>query len=230
MRQAICISGAVLLLLLGSTALAQSTQPSDVADLGGGFKMRSGGGIDIGGIYCEVVIFGTDWKETESHDVFTPQIKSGDAGSHVASGTFTSPAGSFNLTETVTPADGGIHFAAEVTSDKEVDCNELSLAFDLPVALVGGKQVTIDGEDVTLPMEPAKKGESHLYDKEMAQTVQVPTPDGMLTISGNFTVWLQDDREWGDQRYGLRIQFSPSQGGFKEAKLDLGMKMTKPKP
>lgn len=224
MRLGISAFCAVTLLASVSLCHGQSTQPNDAVDLAPGFSMRSTGGIDVGGIYCEVVQFGSDWKETEEHDVFNPTMSSPDANTHVASGAFATPSGSFNLTEKVSTADGGIHFAANLSSDKEVQCNELSMAFNLPVALVGGKEVTVDGEQVTLPMEPAKKGEAHLYDKEIAHQIDIPTAAGTLTITGEFQVLLQDDREWGDPRYGLRLQFSPGDGGIKDSKFEMGMK------
>jgi hypothetical protein len=205
-------------------APGQQTQPSDEVDLAPGFKMRASGGIDIGSLYAEVVQFGTDWKETEEHDVFKPDISAPDANSHVATGDFATPGGSFNLTEHVATIDGGISFSAEMKSDKEIQTNELSFGFQLPVASVGGKQIVIDGQPLTMPMEAAKKGEAHLFDKEGVHEIDIPTVAGTLTLTGNFNVLVQDDREWGDARYALRLQFMPGSGAIKESKIDLQMK------
>jgi hypothetical protein len=223
MKRAILTTGAMILLILGGICRGQTTQPGDSVDLGSGFKMRSSGGIDIGSIYAEVVQFGSDWKEIEEHDIFKPDISSPDAKTHVATGVFTLPSESFNLTEYISAIDGGIDFSANISSDKDIACNELSAAFVLPVSSVGGKKITVDGESVTLPMEPAKKGEAHLFDKDGAQKIEIPTPEGTLTITGNFTVLVQDDREWGDQRYALRLQFSPGQGNIKNSKIEMKM-------
>jgi hypothetical protein len=218
-------AGLTLLVFIGG-AVGQETQPSDAVDLAPGFKMRSSGGIDIGSLYAEVVQFGTDWKETEEHDVFKPDISAPDANSHVATGDFATPSGTFNLTEHVATIDGGISFSAEMKSDKEVQTNELSFGFQLPVASVGGKQIVIDGQPLTMPMEAAKKGEAHLFGsiKDRVQEIDIPTPTGTLTLTGNFTILVQDDREWGDARYALRLQFMPGSGAVTESKIDLQMK------
>ena len=223
MKRTFLSASAVILLVLCGTGWAQSTQPSDSVDLAPGFKMRTTGGIDIGDIYAEVVQFGADWKETEEHDVFNPTVTTPDANSHVATGVFTCPAGPFNLTERISTIDGGIDFSAEISGDKELQCNELSVAFSLPVATVGGKQILIDGQPLAMPLEPAKKGEAHLFDKEGVHQIDIPTPAGTLTLTGDFAVLVQDDREWGDQRYALRAQFSPGSGAIKESKVELKM-------
>jgi hypothetical protein len=223
MKQILWVAGAAVLLFLGGIGWAQTTQPGDSVDLAPGFKMRSSGGIDVGQLYAEVVQFGTDWKEIEEHDVFKPEVSSPDGNTHVVTGEFVTPSGTFHLTEHIAAGDGGIHFSADVSSEKDIACNELSVALTLPVAAVGGKQIFIDGQALAMPMEPAKKGESHLLEKENVQKIEIPTPDGTLTITGNFAALVQDDREWGDQRYAARLQFSPSKGNIKESKIELKM-------
>jgi len=225
MKQGILIFSAITLLLSIPIGWTQQTQPSDSVDLAPGFRMRPTGGIDIGDIYAEVVQFGTDWKETEEHDVFKPNISTPDLSSHVVTGVFTSPSGSFNLTEHLTAIDGGIDFSATVKSEMDLPTNELSVAFTLPVSMVGGKQITVDGQPLTMPLEPAKKGEAHLFEKENVRQIDIPTPAGALTLTGNFSVLVQDDREWGDKRYALRARFSPGAGAIKESKIEIQMKL-----
>jgi hypothetical protein len=207
-------------------AKGQTTQPADAIDLGSGFKMRDTGGIDVAELYAEVVQFDSNWKETEEHDIFRPDIKATDDKTHVAAGDFTVPDGTFKLTETVGAIDNGIDFSAALSSDKEIHCNELSLAINLPVAAVGGKKIMVDDHAVDMPMEPAAKGQAHIFDTEGAKKIVIPTPSGSLTLTGNFTVLIQDDREWGDPRYGLRIQFTPGSGDIKSAKVQAQMTWT----
>jgi hypothetical protein len=224
MTRSMLIAAMLTLSVFAGGAPGQQTQPSDAVDLAPGFTMRPTGGIDIGGIYAEVVQFGADWKETEEHDVFNPSVSMPDANSHVATGVFTCPAGPLNLTEHISAIDGGISFSAVISAATELQCNELSVAFALPVATVGGKQILIDGQPLTMPLEPAKKGEAHLFDKENVRQIDIPTSAGTLTITGDFTVLVQDDREWGDKRYALRAQFSPGLGAIKESKIEMQMK------
>ena len=224
MKQGIVVVCAMVFLLSVPTGRAQQTQPSDSINLANGFTMRPTGGIDVGELYAEVVEFGTDWKETEEHDVFNPDVTTPDTNTHVATGDFKTPGGTFTLTEHITAIDGGISFTADVKSDTEIQANELSLGIQLPVTAVGGKQITIDGEAVTMPMEPAKKGAAQFFDKEDAHEIDIPTPTGTLTVTGKFTMIVQDDREWGDNRYAVRMQFTPGTGAIKESKIDVQMK------
>jgi hypothetical protein len=226
MKHGCRIAGAVILLLSIAGAWAQ-TLPSDAIDISPGFKLRPNGLIDIGEISAEVYHFNGDWTISEQHDIFQPAEKTPpttEPSSHVVSGVFTSASGPFNLTERIAAADGLVSFSAAVASDKVLDTNELSVAFSLPVKSVGGKQIMIDKQPFTLPAEPAKQGEAILLDQENVHQIEIPMPTGTLTITGNLNLHLQDDREWGDPRYGMRLLFTPAAGQIKQSKIDFQLK------
>jgi hypothetical protein len=225
MKRTLLFGIAIILMVFGGVGVAQTTRPDDSTYLAPGFSMRPSGGIDIGSIYAEVVQFGTDWKETEQHDVFKPDTGVG-SGTITIAGAFPAPSGAFRLTEVISRGDGSLHgikYEADMKSDTGVQCNELSVAFTLPVSAVGGKQIVIDGQPLLMPMEAAKKGESHLLTKKSVKEIEIPTPTGTLTITGNFNILVQDDREWGDQRYALRAFFSPGEGAIKQSKIEMKM-------
>ena len=142
----------------------------------------------------------------------------------MVSGTLTTAGGPANLREEVEPTEGGLKYAATFTSEKELTTNELSVAFLLPTASFGGKQIMIDDQPLTLPNEPAKKGEPRIVEKD-AKQISLPMPAGTLVISGNFKFMIQDDREWGDPRYSMRVYFTPAAGPIKESKIELEMKL-----
>jgi hypothetical protein len=224
MKQGYKIACGIILLMLGATAPAQ-TQPSDDTDLAPGFKLRASGGIDIGDMYAEVVHFDSNWKETEEHDVFTPTAKpTTQPSSRILSGAFKTPGGEFTLTEQIDVSDQGVHFSADMSSDQGIDSKEVAVAVNLPVAIFGGKEITVDGQAVKLPQDPAPQDQPQIFQNSGARQIDLPTPDGTLTLIGDFDVWLQDDRQWGDQRYGLRLRFSPDSGQIKDSKIDLQMK------
>ncbi len=50
-------------------------------------------------------------------------------------------------------------------------------------------------------------------------------PAGTLIVTGDFKVLLQDDREWGDSRYSLRLGFAPDSGQIKASKIELHMEL-----
>jgi hypothetical protein len=219
------IACGIVLLMLGANALAQA--PSTDTDLAPGFKLRTSGGIDIGDLYAEVVQFDDNWKEVEEHDVFQPTVQTPatQPSSKVLTGDFAVAPGTFKLTEQIDPTDTGIHFSATMSSDKALATNEMSVALNLPVAIFGGKQIMVDQQAVPMPAQPAAKGEPHIFDKEDVKQIDLPTPAGTLTIIGDgLSILVQDDREWGDQRYGLRIHFTPADGPITSSKIDLQMK------
>jgi hypothetical protein len=228
MKHGYKIACGIILLMLGAGASAfAQTAPSDDTDLAPGFKLRTTGGLDIGDMYLEVVHFDDNWKEVEEHDIYQPTVTSPTTqpSSKVLTGDFPVGGGTFKLTEQLDPTDAGVHFSATMSSDKAIATNELSVAINLQVATFSGKQITVDGEAVPMPAAPAPKGDPHIYDKDGAKEIDLPTPTGTLVITGdNLSVLVQDDREWGDQRYGLRIHFTPSDGQITSSKIDLQLK------
>jgi hypothetical protein len=215
------------LLLACATAWPQAQPPQNQTggetNLAPGFGMRPSGGIDVSDIYTEVVQYDTDWKETEQHDVFKPtQTPATQPSSHILTGDFPVADGSFKLTEQLDPGDTGVHYTATMATDKPMTSNEMSLAFNLPTKDFAGKSITVDGQAVNMPADPAPKDNPHIFDKEGVKEIDLPTPSGTLTITGtDLSILVQDDRQWGDQRYGLRIHFTPLDEAQKQNKIDL---------
>src|SRR5450432_1592003 len=182
------MAGGTLLLILVAIAAAQ-TPPTNSVEVAPGFKLRPNGVIDIGDAYAEVNYYDSKWTIAQQHDKFQPTVTAPTSApsAHMISGVLTTAGGPANLTELIEPADGGISYSARLISEKPLDTNELSAAFILPLKTFGGKQIMIDQQPFTLPMEPAKKGEARVTSKDNVHEVDVPTPDGMLIITGNFS-------------------------------------------
>lgn len=221
----------LLILVLTAIGYPQQSPPSDDVDIAPGFKLRTTGGIDIGPIYAEVVQFDPDWTETEQHDIFhpaKPAASTTQPGVYTLTGAFPLKANSFTLTERISPAADGIDYSATMSADKDlITTSELSVAFALPVPIFAGKQISIDQQPLDLPSAPAAKDDAHIFDKQDVHEIDLPTPTGTLVITGDFDILVQDDRQWGDQRYALRIHFAPNDGDIKESAIDLKMKWKK---
>ena len=219
---------ALIILLFVTPARPQQAAPSGDLDIAPGFKLRPSGGLDIGPIYAEIVHFDPDWTDTEQHDVYHPEkfpASTTQPGAITLTGKFPLKSDYFTLTERIVPADNGIDYSAIMSADKNlITTNELSLAFSLPVATFGGKQITIDHQPQDLPLAPAAKDGARLFEKEDANEIDLPISGGTLVITGDFDILLQDDRQWGDQRYALRIHFTPGDGDIKQSTIDLKMK------
>src|ERR1700733_1180566 len=150
-----------VLMILGAIASAQTTQPG--IEISPGFKLRPVGVIDVDDLFFEVNYYDAKWTIAQQHDRFTPVPQSAPATQpsvHVISGVLNTAAGAANYSETVEAIDSGIKYSAELSSEKPLETNELSMAFLLPLKSFGGKQMMIDQQPLVLPLEPAKKGEA----------------------------------------------------------------------
>jgi hypothetical protein len=219
------IAYGIIILVLSATVFAQDQQ-TDAVDVAPGFKLGSNGAILIGEFSAEIGHFDGSWTISEQHDAFKPADKNPPAtqpSSHIISGVYTSAAGPFNLTEQMDATSDGVQFLAHMTSDKEVDTNELYLSLSLPVKSFGGKRVMVDDQPTLLPSDPSKPGSAMLIAKDDVQKIEIPMPTGTLTITGNLSLLLQDDREWDNDRYSLRLNFSPASGQLKDSKIEFQM-------
>jgi hypothetical protein len=217
-----------ILLAFGTVALSQND--SDNTDVAKGIQLQSSGQLMIGQVSAEIAHYDSDWNETMQHDVF--QAKSGGPtsqpdGSFTLTGEFPLSSDTFNLTEKISPSNGGIDYSATMTSDKAIDSKELSLQLAIPIDGFSGKKVSVDSDSITLPSDPQPKGQASLSAKGGVKEVDIPTPDGTLVISGSsgMNIYLQDNREWNDDHYGLRIHFNPGDGQIKQSTLNVQIKV-----
>ncbi|HEY1628453.1 MAG TPA: hypothetical protein VGF52_01265 [Tepidisphaeraceae bacterium] len=211
-------------MFLSAVASAQTTQPS--AEISPGFKLRPVGVIDIGDAYAEVNYYDSKWTIAQQHDKFVPgkAAPATQPSVHEISGVLTTAAGPAKYSERVEAIDGGIKYSAELSSEKPLDTNELSMAFILPLDTFGGKQIVVDAQSQKLSKDAPAKGSAMILQKDDAHEVDVTTPRGTLAISGDFKFLIQDDREWGDPRYSMRLFFTPGSGQIKDSKIELIMK------
>ncbi len=160
--QRLCKLASIVLLIVSAIGSAQ-TRPTDEIQIAPGFAMRQNGVIDIGDIYVEINYYDSKWTIAQQHDRFEPaQPASNPAsatGSHIISGVLTTAAGPANVIERVeAPARGGVIYAATFASEKPLDTNELSVAFLLPLASFGDKEVKFDQQVVSLSKVAPRRG------------------------------------------------------------------------
>jgi hypothetical protein len=222
----VCKSAGIVLMVLGAIASAQTAQPSASVEISPGFKLRPVGVIDIGDAFAEVNYYDAKWTIAQQHDKFVPgeAAPATQPSVHEISGVLTTAAGPAKYSERVEAIEGGIKYSAVFSSEKPLDTNELSMAFILPLDTFGGKQIVVDAQPQKLSKDAPAKGLAMILQKDDAQEVDVPTPRGTLAITGDFKFLIQDDREWGDPRYSMRLFFTPGSGQIKESKIELMMK------
>jgi hypothetical protein len=133
--------------------------------------------------------------------------------------------GTFNCHQTLKRIDDTHYvYDAEYTSDKPIATNGLMLEMHLPATWYGGYQMVFDSEPIPLPVNPPPKGTETLVEVRTVKSLQVATTDGTLVIDGPLEVGVQDNRNFGQGTFTLRLMFSPGKGPIKEASLKFKMR------
>ncbi|AHF90103.1 hypothetical protein OPIT5_07565 [Opitutaceae bacterium TAV5] len=84
--------------------------------------------------------------------------------------------------------------------------SEVFLQFGIPLSIGAGKSVLIDG--VAHPL-PVAFGQSHIFGdrQRIPRTLILPAATGTITITGTFSLLMQDQRQWKRDAYAVRINF-----------------------
>lgn len=113
-----------------------------------------------------------------------------------------------------------VNYQASVQVPEGVQTNELALRIKLPMDKYAGKKLQVDDTEITLP-ETFDKAKWLRLSRPLAKKVSVPVDGAKLTFTGEFPLFLQDDRPYGANSYSLRICFTPARGLIKDASLAL---------
>jgi len=227
MRLAVAV---VAVVSLGVTAPVPAGQePVGPRTVAPGFSVRPDGVLDIGPIWAEVNHYDAGWTIAQQHDRFrrdpTPPVpvspRRGAAPTEVIRGELTTARGPARLVERIEPAGGGIRYSVVFSSARPLPTNELAAAFLLPLSAFAGKTLRLDGRPLVLPAAPRPRGQARILVKKNVREVILPMPTGALIVTGNFNFLVQDDREWGDERYSMRLHFSPDSGRISTSRIDL---------
>ncbi len=223
-----CALVAVTAVSLGIAAPPLAGQePVGSRTIAPGFSVRPNGVLDIGPVYAEVNHYDASWVVAQQHDRFqrdpAPRRARGPTRTEVIRGVLVTAGGQARLVEQVEPTNGGIRYRVAFTSSSPIPTNELATAFLLPLAAFGGRTIRVDGRALRLPTAPRPKGSARILAKSNVREVIVPMPRGALILAGNFDFLIQDDREWGDQRYSMRLHFTPDSGSISSSRIDLRM-------
>jgi hypothetical protein len=221
------------LVLVGATG---AQQPH--VQVAPGFQLRPDAVLEIGAVTAEVLYYDNAWLVTQQHDRFEPDswtwspAGGGREGSRAArtrvvAGRLRTAHGPVALEERFQPVSGGIRYLATLTAVRPLPTNELSLAFYLPLDQFAGKQLRVDGLAVSLPAAPRARGRAVIFSRSDAGVVELPMPTGTLVVTGRLRVLVQDDREWGDRRFALRLLFTPGSGSIRQSGIDLRLTLNR---
>ena len=126
--------------------------------------------------------------------------------------------------ERITRTDGRSFEAVyRVTHPEGIQSRELALQATLPLELGAGRSVVLDGVARELPKQSQRK--TVLAESTMRErTLSLPAATGTIEIKGVFGVLVQDNRQWNQDAYTVRLQFSLPDGPLKQAGLKLSLR------
>ncbi|MAX24743.1 MAG: hypothetical protein CMJ19_09595 [Phycisphaeraceae bacterium] len=116
-----------------------------------------------------------------------------------------------------------IHWQIKAVAAESVSTNLFSMAIYLPTADFAGKELTVGDKQILLPVKQPDKPHVLRITRGI-DNVQLPTPKGVVTFSGDLNVEIIDSRKWGSKHYTLRLMFEPRNGELTQTQLDMTIK------
>lgn len=130
----------------------------------------------------------------------------------------------FNLHVASSATADTLQYSARFKADPPVESRTLALVMNLP-ADTPSPGVLVDGKAVHLPKVFER---IQLFGSRKIRTLQLDLDGKTITVSGNYTLLIQDDRKWRNNYFVFRFSAHPGSGKLKEASLDLTIRLSSP--
>ncbi len=208
--------------VIGVFPLKAAESAPDVTNL----KLRSSGAFSFDGLDFALVHFSPDWSAVSQEGV-RPEAGYPHQGDPTweTRGALTVPGGDrLSYDQRITRIDGRA-FDADylVTQPEGIQTQELALQVILPLELDAGRPVVLDGVARELPKQAERK--VLLAEPAVKQrTLLLPAATGTIEIKGVFGVLVQDNRQWKQDAYTVRLQVPLPDGQLKQAALKLSLR------
>ena len=216
MLKLICVCGAAFcaLSLIAATRL-------------GPFEMEESGEIRVEGLTFQLSAAGADWKwSRQAEDSVTPDagMPVTDADDFRLSGVWKVPGGEFRLEEHVRrTGPDAVELDLSIASERGVATKLIQYEVSLPHRLFVSAGVLVNGRKIGF----AEKFNDEKWQVDAGggdSVLTLPLPNGILTVSGRFGVFLQDDRKFGHENWVLRLRGEPNGGIINRKAYQLSMK------
>ena len=116
-------------------------------------------------------------------------------------------------------------YSARFKANPPVETRTLALVMNLP-ADTPAPGVLVDGRKIELP---ATFERIQLFGSRKVHCLQFELDGRTVTIEGDFTLLIQDDRKWRNNHFVFRLGADPVSGTLKEASLDLRLRVASPR-
>jgi len=97
---------------------------------------------------------------------------------------------------------------ARMQASQPVTANNLMYDGRLPAKLFAGREITVDGQTVALPVETP---DNHVLLVKQARELKLPV-EGGLTIDASGIVMIVDNRKFGGKDFSVRLAYNPHKG------------------
>ncbi len=207
-----------LLLLLGAACCCGVVS---AAELIPGVKVNDRGALEVEAVKIAVMHFSADWRNADQR--WQARVEPGfpvtAKGSYQTRLRLPLAGGSAEavLSENLT-VTGPDALEAEYRFNvaTPVKTGRLGLNLTLPCDVFAGGTLTVDGEKIPL-------GKSYIPNSnrfwQSAKNLSIPRPGGALTLSGEFALLFQDDRQFGGKDFSISLYFAPGTGEISDAVL-----------
>ncbi|MGE4563438.1 MAG: hypothetical protein AB7F32_01085 [Victivallaceae bacterium] len=191
-----------------------------------GVKVGDRGVLEVEAVKIAVMHFSADWRNADQRrqSRVEPDFPSTAKGNYRTRLRLPLAGGSAEatLSETLT-VTGPDTLEAEYRFNvpAPVKTGRLGLNLTLPCDVFAGRTLTVDGEKIPL-------GKSYVPNRNRfwrsAKTLSIPRPGGALTLSGEFALLIQDDRQFGGNDFSISLYFAPGTGEISDAALNFQLR------
>lgn len=198
-----------------------------VAGLPAWLKIGPHGQIEIDNAKFAVTHYGKDWKrKSQSDRAVVPDagFPKKDGNLWNLKGKFlTASGGNFLFDEKLDKISAdSVNYLASVTNQEGIYTESLSLQIELQIAGMAGRKVQIDGKDVVFPLD-FNTEKWMITTKGGVKDFNLPLMSGRLSVKGDFSLIIQDNRKFNSNTYSVRISFNPAKGEIKDSTLKLAI-------
>lgn len=190
---------------------------------------QANGTLRFDGLEFSLIHFDTQWNAVTQH---AARIQDGSPDNKGTTSEIRGTLGFGDLgvplsfSQRVTHA-GDSSFRAEyaVTHPTGAPTRELSLQITIPIEPAGARSLVLDRHTIALPAVREKRV---LVSRPAGpHSLVLPSVSGTITVSGTFGVLVQDQREWNQDAYTVRLQFPlQSESALTRASLDINVSLT----
>ena len=164
------------------------------------------GGLSCGPIRARLAWFDGQWRMTGQENgtvIPAPGYPARTAVTCTLNGNLKlfHDAGLVNLQESITLQPHAVEYHAELNGNT-LECRSAVFILELPLAEFGDKKLMADAAGITLDKENPKADYPVIHN---CRKLQIPFREETITITGEFTLTVQDERNYGGTFYSLRL-------------------------